>query len=68
MDENLLHFPNGVKDRLAKVFNEDPRGEAMTNRGIDTTIDILMEAEEQLRCPNESKRVAMEWQRVMEKL
>ena len=34
----------------------------MTTRGVDTTVDILMEEEEQLHCPDESKRVAMEWQ------
>ena len=68
LEKDLPHFPNGVKDRLGKVFEDDPRGEAMTNRGVDTTIDLLMDAEEALRCCDETKRLAMEWQSVMEKL
>ena len=68
MEKDLPHFPNGVKDRLGKVFEDDPKGEAMTNRGVDTTIDLLMDAEEALRCRDETKRLAMEWQGVMEKL
>ena len=69
LDKDLLHFPNWVKDCLGKVFLEDnPRGEAMTTRGVDTTIDLLMDAEEELCCRDETKRLAMEWQSVMEKL
>ena len=68
LDEDLPHYPNGVKDCLGKIFIEDPRGEAMTNRGNDTTVDELMEVEEWRRCPNETKRLAFEWQAVMEKL
>ena len=68
LDDDLPHFPNGVKDRLGKIFLEDPRGEAMTNRGDDTTFDPIMEAEEALRCPDETKRLAKEWKRVLDKL
>ncbi len=66
-DNDLHHFPNGVKDRLGKVF-DDPRGEAITRRGDDDTPDPIMEAEEQRVCPKEAKRLAMEWQRVMSTL
>ena len=68
LDEDLLPLPNGVKDRLGRVFADDPRGDATTYRGIDTTVDELMDAEEAARCPVEAKRLAMKWQRVLQKL
>ena len=68
LDEDLPNFPNGVKERLGKVFCEDPRGEAITDRGDDTTVDELMDAEEARRCPDETKRLKKEWERVLQRL
>jgi hypothetical protein len=55
LDEDLPNFPNEVKERLGKVFCEDPRGEAISERGDDTTVDDLMDAEEARRCPDGTK-------------
>ena len=68
LDQDLPNFPNGVKERLGQLFQEDPRGDALTNRFIDTTVDHIMDAEEVRRCPDEAKRLKMEWQRVVQKL
>ena len=61
MDKDLPHFPNGVKDRLGKYLKMILWGEATTARGVDTTIDHLTDVEEELRCCDETKRLAMEW-------
>ena len=70
LDEDLHVYPNGVKERLGKVFKvaDDPRGDAITGRGEDDTEDPIMDEEEQRQCPIESKRLASKWQRVLQTL
>jgi hypothetical protein len=55
LDEDLPNFPNKVKEQLGKVFCEDPCGEAILERGDDTTVDKLMDAEEARHYPDEIK-------------
>ena len=70
LDEDLHVYPNGVKERLGKVFKvaDNPRGDAITGRGEDDTEDPIMDEEEQRQCPIESKRLASKWQRVLQTL
>ena len=69
LDVDFLTLLNWVKDRFGRVLADDPRGgDATTYRGIDTTVDELIDAEEAARCPVEAKRLAMEWQRVLQRL
>ena len=69
MDKELPHFPNGVKDRLGRIFIDDPRGDGLTNKGTDDTVDEVMILQEQVfASTTESKRLAVEWKVVLEKL
>jgi Plant transposon protein len=65
--DDLTNYPNGTKERLGKIFN-DPRGDAITNRGDDDTYDPIMIAQEESVCPDEKKRLTSEWKRVLENL
>ena len=70
LDDDLPNLQNGVKNRLAKLFvNVDPRGDAMTRRGDDDTVDNQLEQEEAaIRHRDETKQLAIDWKNVLEKL